>query len=275
MHKIITALKLLRNPRDFWTVVVIRLSWCKPFMALVFAWTDFKYSGAARRAKRRGELPVPPASLRFRIGNTLSRNVFIHTGQQSNKTIKDALQRVGKNLGDFHDILDFGCGCGRMARGMLQDAPHARIYGTDIDEQTIAWCQANLHPAQFTVNAPHPALQHQDATFDLIYSHSVFTHIDEESGLLWLQEFHRLLQPGGYAIFTVHGEHVWKNLPAPQIEQMKQHGFLFLEPHLAETDGAFHTPEYLERVTAAQYDFLNYIPRAMLAYQDVVVLRKK
>lgn len=275
MHKIITALKLLRNPQSFWSVLVIRLSWCKPFMRLVLAWTNFKYSGAQRRHKKRGSLPVPHAALRFRISNVLSYNAFLQSGKQSNDAIQAALHRNGKNLGDFREILDFGCGCGRMIRGMIRQAPRAQFHGTDVDAEAIAWCQGHLKPGKFGVNQLHPPLSYRDEAFDLIYSHSVFTHIDEESGQLWLKEFHRVLQPGGYAVFTVHGEHVWQNLPQPYLDEMKQRGFLFLHPHRAQTDGAFHTRAYLERLTNADFEMIDYIPRAMLNYQDIVVLRKR
>jgi hypothetical protein len=42
---------------------------------------------------------------------------------------------------------------------------------------------------------------------------SVFTHIDRyESG--WLAEVRRVLEPGGYAYFTIHSEDTWARLPA-------------------------------------------------------------
>ena len=244
-------------------------------MSLIFAWTDLKYSGAERRAELRGALPVPRAASRFRIGNRLSRTEFIQSGRRSNAAIAAALERAGTSLRKFQTILDFGCGCGRMTRGMIADLPQAQIYGTDVDSEAIAWCQHHLTPGRFTLNQLLPTLDFADGSFDLIYAHSVFTHIDEQSGQLWLQEFHRVLQPGGYVVFTVHGEHVWRRLPPRYVAQMEQDGFLFLDPHLTETDGAFHTRDYIKRITAAHFHLLDYAPRAMLSYQDIIVLRKK
>ena len=47
----------------------------------------------------------------------------------------------------FDHVLDFGCGCGRLARQMLQQLPRPRRYtGSDLHAGMIRWCNTNLAP---------------------------------------------------------------------------------------------------------------------------------
>ena len=48
---------------------------------------------------------------------------------------------------DFPTILDFGCGCGRLARQFLQQQPRPERYvGLDLHAGMINWCSQNLAP---------------------------------------------------------------------------------------------------------------------------------
>ena len=39
--------------------------------------------------------------------------------------------------------------------------------------------------------------------FDVMYGHSVFTHLAEKDHFNWLMEVERVLKPGGFGFFTV------------------------------------------------------------------------
>lgn len=60
---------------------------------------------------------VPPPSLRLRVGggrSERSTETFLKFGKIIADDIEDILQsQLKRNLSSFHDILDFGCGCGR------------------------------------------------------------------------------------------------------------------------------------------------------------------
>jgi ubiquinone/menaquinone biosynthesis C-methylase UbiE len=45
-------------------------------------------------------------------------------------------------------------------------------------------------------NGQNPPLPFPDDHFDLVFSSSVFTHIDEHAQDLWLAELRRVTQPG-------------------------------------------------------------------------------
>jgi ubiquinone/menaquinone biosynthesis C-methylase UbiE len=51
-----------------------------------------------------------------------------------------------------------------------------------------------------------PPLEYEDSKFDLIYSMSVFTHLDEYRQFQWLIELKRVLREDGILIITVYDE---------------------------------------------------------------------
>ena len=73
-------------------------------------------------------------------------------------------------------ILDFGCGVGRVTRH-FRSTCQAQLFGTDINESLINWCQQNLKFGQFQVNPLTGKLAYEDQQFDMIYALSVFTHL--------------------------------------------------------------------------------------------------
>ena len=98
-------------------------------------------------------------------------------------------------------MLDFGCGCGRTI--MWFAGKKVKFDGTDIDSEAIQWCHNNLKFAKFAVNDIMPPLEYEDSKFDLIYSMSVFTHLDEYRQFQWLIELKRVLREDGILIITV------------------------------------------------------------------------
>src|SRR6185369_13015906 len=47
----------------------------------------------------------------------------------------------------YDSVLDFGCGCGRIARQMIQQTrPPRRYVGVDIHGGMIKWCRKTLAP---------------------------------------------------------------------------------------------------------------------------------
>ena len=50
-----------------------------------------------------------------------------------------ALASAGRNLPGFRNVLDFGCGVGRVLRWLQAVMPDASFAGAEIDEAAIAW----------------------------------------------------------------------------------------------------------------------------------------
>lgn len=234
-------------------------------------------------------LPYPSPYLRFRVTGFYSLEHFHNSGLASRRAFANALKKVGKNFADFNSILDFGCGCGRIMRWMKDVSQYSQLYGIDIDKPAIRWCQKKLKFARFSINNPLPPTKFQSNKFDLIFSNSVLTHLDNSYQDQWLEELKRVARPGAYILMTVNGEHAWKQFydTAPDNPAMKNYRDAFLKDgylYVSNDNWAdifpdfyhsmFHSYEYIHQHWADFFDVKDYMPRAMLEYQDIVVMYK-
>jgi len=159
------------------------------------------------RARRQGApdgLPIPPARLIYLVAGTYSVEWFLELGRAGAAAIEETLARHGIDIARLQNVLDFGCGCGRVLRYFVGRG-QMQMHGTDYNPLPIAWCRENLAPARFELNQLAPPLPYPAQTFDLIYALSVFTHLDEPLQEAWLDELRRVCKPGGHILFTLHG----------------------------------------------------------------------
>ncbi len=147
---------------------------------------------------------IPPALLRFRVGESIDSALFVSVGEGCARLIEEQLQAMEYPIRPGMRILDFGCGCGRVVRVLMRRAPSAAFYGVDVDAEAIRWCLDHLAGGHFQANAPNPPLSYPSAYFDIICCISVFTHLDAEMQDAWLRELKRVLRPRGVLIFTVY-----------------------------------------------------------------------
>lgn len=102
-------------------------------------------------------------------------------------------------------VMDFGCGAGRTLRHFMAEAEVAEVWGVDVDGPSIDLLRQTVSPPLRLMRSGYlPPLDLPSASFDLIWSISVFTHLTDSS-LPWLCELHRLLAPGGMLIATYMG----------------------------------------------------------------------
>lgn len=184
------------------------------------------------------------------------------------------------HIDNFDRILDFGCGCGRTLLWFADSAQEGQFHGTDIDTEAIAWCRDRLDFAQFGVNDAEPVLGYPDASFDLVYAVSVFTQLNEAHQFQWLEELRRIVRPGGLVLVTLHGEHCWQTLDPTAQAQIRETGFLFRKtdqmkgifPDWYQT--AYHTKAYVLERYVDYFEILEYTPKGLVDFQDMVVLRR-
>jgi ubiquinone/menaquinone biosynthesis C-methylase UbiE len=164
----------------------------------------------ARRALK-GELQLPPWWLRDVGGgdfSTVGREFLGHfkeiAGLQTNE-----------------QVLDIGCGSGRMALALAGYLGSQASYtGLDITEPSVVWCQQHITPRFPNFRFLHANLYNKrynpaghclardyafplaDRSFDFIFLTSVFTHMLPEDVEAYLREIVRLLRYTGRALFT-------------------------------------------------------------------------
>jgi len=160
----------------------------------------------AFRLNKEEKIKCPPAALMHHVAGTTEKNRFIWSGRLTMVRIVDLLNTAGVDIvgkGDL-DVLDFGCGCGRLTRYLVRLNEKATVFGTDTDAVSIKWCQENLHSGNFSVNSSQPPLIFKEKTFDIVISYSVFTHIQEGDQIKWMSEIARVLKTGGVMVFSSH-----------------------------------------------------------------------
>ncbi len=230
-----------------------------------------------------GEFPVPPPLLRYRVHGSLDRDSFLDVGRKCAFDLKHSLSLIGENLQDFNNVLDFGCGCGRVLRHFYDLPERCHLYGTDIDREAIDWCRSNLPRISFAVNNSLPPLPHPTGTFELVYVCSVFTHLDEDYQFAWLTELKRVLKPGGILIATTHGAFAQQAdwFSSVELETLQHKGFLFRTGSrgVFKLDGlpdfyqwTFHTKQYVTEVWTKFFTIRHYVEHGLNDHQDVVLL---
>lgn len=246
--------------------------------------------GARLRALVRPErapdgLPLPPPSLRFLAVGATDPRTFLRGGETVARVITQTLARHGAGMHELGALLDFGVGCGRVARfwkGLAEAG--VDVCGTDYNEKLVAWCRRHLPFASFEVNRLEPPLPYREGRFGLVYAYSVFTHLPGEVQQAWVEELRRVLRPGGYLLFTTHGTPFAAARLSPAERERFDRGELVVrEPSAAGTNpyAAFHPPAYVRERLAAGFEVLEHAEGAGPAgggggrvRQDVYLLRK-
>jgi len=157
------------------------------------------------------ELPIPPLEMRELVGLT---DLALY-GNPSGAPIFDGLPTAA-----WRSYLDFGCGCGRSARRLIQQDPRPERYvGIDLHRGMVQWCRQNLAPHApgfefihhdvynpgLNPNASRPwatQLPVEDGSITLMEAHSVFTHLIESQAEFYLDEVARVLAPDGIMVAT-------------------------------------------------------------------------
>jgi SAM-dependent methyltransferase len=166
------------------------------------AWRSLHLEGREQCPFLLDYLPsLPPEEFQARISEVSGRSGLEHAWD-TYAVIQRELADHAQPLQPSSAVLDFGCGWGRIIRFFTRDVEPANLWGVDVLEPGIQACRDTNRWARFERNDPLPPTGFGDRTFDLIYSYSVFSHLAEEPHLLWLEEFARILKPGGLFIAT-------------------------------------------------------------------------
>lgn len=227
------------------------------------------------------DLPIPSSHLMKRVAGHELVSMFKSTGFQSFSDYwKQACKY--KKQHEINSILDWGCGCGRMISFFNSIAEIHKIYGCDIDGEAINWCKDNIECANFDVIPSLPPTKYQSDYFDLVVSYSVFTHLERDVQISWLNEIQRITAPGGLFIASVHGEFASYFVFPDSMNEILKNGIYddILDNHL---DGiapnnyyraTFQTKEYTHAVFSQCFEIVDYVERGCSNYQDLVIMKK-
>lgn len=199
-------------------------------------------------------LPLPPPKLRLRVhGRRADWRRFLHAGSVLAGLIRESLAGAGTEIESFERVLDFGCGCGRVARHWI-GVQGLEVHGCDVDADQIEWCREHLPQLQVRLTPLAPPTGYEANSFDFIYALSLFTHMAEEVQHAWVAEFKHILRPGGMLLFTTLGsEWAQSRLPAHDLSRFQSGNLVVQRPRRSGTSActAYHPREY---VTTALLD---------------------
>ena len=120
-------------------------------------------------------------------------------------------------------LLDVGCGCGRVARNLINE-PLCSYTGFDRHRGMIDWCKREIEPRAphfsffyFDLRSCYQSIDKQSGTiaagsfqfpfddncFDVAFLSSVFTHMPLDEVRHYLHELSRVLANGGKVLFSV------------------------------------------------------------------------
>jgi ubiquinone/menaquinone biosynthesis C-methylase UbiE len=170
---------------------------------------------------KRREWNIPPKHLNL-VGGKNPKNLDYQTYfKKVGKHFLKLFKKLG-HLEPSNNVLDIGCGIGRMARPLTTFLnPDAYYCGFDINKEVIDWVQKhitsyypNFHFKYIDIKNPLYNVKgsqesnkfrfpYKNAVFDFIFLTSIFTHFQEEEMSKYLDEIYRVLRPDGTVFITL------------------------------------------------------------------------
>lgn len=223
---------------------------------------------------------------------------FVKAGTDLADTVTTELKKAFEGGLKGLKILDFGCGCGRVAMPLFYNTGGALTHACDIDASATEYLGSVLDQVDCRTTPFKPPLPYDDNTFDAIYSISIWTHLTEEDQKAWLREMQRIMRPGGILIVSTGG---WTAISSRQNsqaikswqgvtqEQFEAEGFMFRESETLHHEGhkkkyfpgitdsygqTSNTRAYIEAHWSEFFDVLDHVVDAFVV-QDMVVMRKR
>lgn len=222
--------------------------------------------------------PLPPAALRARVGLGSSRREFIEVGRRGAATLLSALHEATHGSPGYGRWLDFGSGCGRVARHLIDSSRIQRLAGVDIDRSAVSWCRRHLL-GDFLVSPPRPPLSFEPGAFDVACAVSVFTHMSDTEQDTWVAELCRVLRDDGILVATtLSPELTWTrpDLTPAQHAVLRDTGFLYAPASGRFNDNAaFQTLESQRNRWGSLFALEWSRPFGLVDYLDLSIWRKR
>ena len=260
-------------------------------------WLEVLVSGAHQDRLHGVELPgMAPDDVQMRFnansGESNLRSAFVFY-----RAVKRYVAACGRTLTADSRVLDFGCGWGRLTRFFLKDVRGDNLCGVDVDRLAIATSRATMPFGSYTQIPPTAPTSYPSGCFDLIYAYSVFSHLPEPLHLGWIEEFARLLTPGGVLVVTTLRrsfledcrrlreastyEHAWQRAAAESFPDTLQSlaeydrgGYLYSPRPDSLYGMAVISPGYVTREWTRFLEFRDFVAEPDQIFQSVIAMQK-
>jgi SAM-dependent methyltransferase len=226
-------------------------------------------------------LPLPPPEMLGLVIGEYNPLTWLQGGVAVANSVGLTLTKNGVRMDSLDGIVDFGCGSGRVIR-RWKAIDHVGLHGVDYNPYLVEWCRRTLPFATFERNRSMVPLSLEDESVDLVYSYSVFTHLDQESQFFWMNELSRIVRPGGHVLITVHGTAYLNDLSQEDRERFEAGEMLVKEGHYSGSSACytFHPQQYFRDVLAPELELIDFVPGSpqdetlSTQMQDAILMRK-
>jgi ubiquinone/menaquinone biosynthesis C-methylase UbiE len=171
---------------------------------------------------------TPPRRLTRRIGGKRLKFKQINQKEDFQATGNYYLEYCIKKLGQLNlkpndQVLEAGCGCGRLAIALTKYLESEGSYeGFDIDYEAINWCQkhitkkypnfnfqrADIYNGEYNPKGKYKASEYkfpyENESFDFVLLFSVFTHMFPQDVENYISEIKRVLKKDGKCLITYY-----------------------------------------------------------------------
>lgn len=149
---------------------------------------------------------------------------------------KDGLCGLGCDFDATANVVDFGCGWGRISQSLYRYFKPSNILSADIQSEALEFCrQSGLATNLVHVSEDRLGLQ-RDSTVDFVFAFSVFSHLSEHAANIWIAEFFRILRPGGGVAITTRATSILRHVA--NLKKQKE-----IPPHANGLIEAFPDPD--------------------------------
>jgi SAM-dependent methyltransferase len=128
---------------------------------------------------------------------------YVRGANQFVDILERSCSEAGRDPDTIGDVLEVGCGYGRIVRELRKRMPSARVHVSDVMDGA-----ARFTAAEFGCREMLPLEQSGaefDERFDLVYLLSVYTHLRRDLVAANLRRLSAVLKPDGVAVITLHG----------------------------------------------------------------------
>jgi SAM-dependent methyltransferase len=247
---------------------------------MLFAYDVFKNRKANRLfLAEHPDFVAPPNHLAYDAYNHTNWQLYFETGLRNASLISELINKY--LLVSSVRILEWGCGPARVIRHLsnIYEINKVELFGSDYNEETIKWCNANINNTQFYLSHGEPPLSFEAETFDCVYAYSVFTHLSERMHFDWVKELFRVLKPNGILIFSTHGDYSSFKVLFPFEKKQYENGNLVIRGGIEEGKkhyASYHPPKFIKNKLLKDMIVLEHFKGPLFDHleQDVWVVRK-
>ena len=157
--------------------------------------------------------------------------------------LNDLERLIPQRQTSYPIVLDAGCGQGKSFRPLIEHFSPQRLIGMDAEKKCLQRAELEAAKEHVPIELRHrdvANLDMPDASVDLVFCHQTFHHLTRQQ--MALQQFHRVLKPGGLLLFAESTRayiHSWmirllfrhpshsQHSAAEYMAMLRAHGFTF------------------------------------------------